>query len=117
MKRHGPCDGDIGQGTYSGDGITGGRQNPVTALWKGGLIFSEDKIGRAWYPAMCPRKMALSVVVASWKGGGIFSTAEKHVSRDDNCKRPRRSVRMMSTSLKKCETYFRSDTAGRNFCF
>jgi hypothetical protein len=36
--------------------------------------------------------------------------AEKHFSCDDNCKRPWCSVRMMSTSVKKCETCLCSDT-------
>lgn len=88
----------------------------MTVLWKGGLIISEDISGRTWSTAMCPRKMALSVVVASWNGA-IFSMAEKHFSCDDNCKRPWCSVRIMSTSVKKCETCLCSDTAGRNFCF
>lgn len=75
-------DGAIGQGTYSGDGLTGGGHNPATAaLWEGGLIFSEDPQGRAWSSAMCPRKMALSVVTASWDGG-IFSIAEKRFPCD-----------------------------------
>lgn len=67
----------------------------MTVLWKGGLIFSEDIIGRAWSTALCPGKMALFVVVASWNGG-IFSMAEKHFPCDDSCKRPWCSVRMVS---------------------
>lgn len=103
MKRHGPCDGAIWQGTYSGDGITGERQNPVTALWEGGLIFSED----TWQGTVpCSVSQENGLVCSH----GIVGQRHLLHSRETSGQFQEALVlRMISRSLKKRETCLCSD--------